>query len=352
MKYTMEEKILMYNMYSQGNSLRQVSDLFSIRYPDRPIPCKWTISSIVKQFNENGCIHDGHRKNRRQPYKIDDNKKIDILASIENNARASTRELAAEYDVSQTSVWKVLKAENFKSYKFQNHQELQPADPERRQNFCEFMFNRFNEDMEFLNKIVFTDESTFTLHCEANSQNCRYWARENQHLYFPTRTQFPQKINVWAGMVGNNILGPFFLEDNLTAELYLQLLQERIVPAVNNLGIENVWYQHDGAPCHSARIVSEYLNNTFPGRWIGRTGPIRWPARSPDLSPLDYFYWGYLKTNVYHFGPIQNIDLLKERIMLISQQITRDKIQNAIDSFYHRMGYCMIQNGAIFEHLL
>ncbi|EZA48673.1 hypothetical protein X777_13179, partial [Ooceraea biroi] len=40
------------------------------------------------------------------------------------------------------------------------------------------------------------------------------------------------------------------------------------------------------------------LNESFPDRWIGRGGRISWPARSPDLMPLDFFLWGHLKNEV------------------------------------------------------
>ena len=41
------------------------------------------------------------------------------------------------------------------------------------------------------------------------------------------------------------------------------------------------------------------LNASFPNRWIGRGGPIEWPPRSPDLTALDYYIWGHMKTLVY-----------------------------------------------------
>ncbi|EZA48500.1 hypothetical protein X777_12995, partial [Ooceraea biroi] len=41
------------------------------------------------------------------------------------------------------------------------------------------------------------------------------------------------------------------------------------------------------------------LNESFPDRWIGRGGRISWPARSPDLTPLDFFLWGHLKNEVF-----------------------------------------------------
>ncbi|EZA48610.1 hypothetical protein X777_13623, partial [Ooceraea biroi] len=41
------------------------------------------------------------------------------------------------------------------------------------------------------------------------------------------------------------------------------------------------------------------LNESFPDRWTGRGGRISWPARSPDLTPLDLFLWGHLKNEVF-----------------------------------------------------
>ena len=63
-----------------------------------------------------------------------------------------------------------------------------------------------------------------------------------------------------------------------------------------------------------ASMLKTYsLNTVFPGRWIGRDGPTPWPPRSPDLTPLDFFLWGYVKTQVFE-TEVQNIEQLKERI--------------------------------------
>jgi len=45
-------------------------------------------------------------------------------------------------------------------------------------------------------------------------------------------------------------------------------------------------FQHDGAPPRYTRHVREYLNESFPNRWLRRVGPIAWPPRSPYLTPL------------------------------------------------------------------
>jgi hypothetical protein len=58
-------------------------------------------------------------------------------------------------------------------------------------------------------------------------------------------------------------------------------------------------FQHDGAPVRYSRLVTHHLNVTFPERWIGPCGHVQWPPRSPDLTPLDFCLWGWIKNEVY-----------------------------------------------------
>ena len=51
----------------------------------------------------------------------------------------------------------------------------------------------------------------------------------------------------------------------------------------------------DGAPPHFGIVVREWLNAQIPGRCMGRHGSQEWPARSPELTPCDFFLWGWLK---------------------------------------------------------
>ncbi|EFN62853.1 hypothetical protein EAG_00005, partial [Camponotus floridanus] len=63
-------------------------------------------------------------------------------------------------------------------------------------------------------------------------------------------TQYPEKCNVWAGILNNQIIGPFFIEGNLTAAKYEEMLRNEIVPAVRQIVGDNfaqTWFQQDGA---------------------------------------------------------------------------------------------------------
>jgi hypothetical protein len=50
-----------------------------------------------------------------------------------------------------------------------------------------------------------------------------------------------------------------------------------------------MWLRHDGAPLHFGRAVTEFLNEGYEGRWIGRGGLVAWPAQSADLNQLGLF---------------------------------------------------------------
>ncbi|GFG31161.1 hypothetical protein Cfor_08628 [Coptotermes formosanus] len=51
------------------------------------------------------------------------------------------------------------------------------------------------------------------------------------------------------------------------------------------------YFQQDGALPHFAGEVRNWLKEVFLMRWIGRSGPIEWSPRSPDLTSLDFFCW-------------------------------------------------------------
>ncbi|KAJ8963387.1 hypothetical protein NQ318_018864 [Aromia moschata] len=76
-----------------------------------------------------------------------------------------------------------------------------------------------------IENVLFSDESTFTFHCHVNRQNCRCWSRENPHWMRELHTQNTEKVNVWRGIIGENIIGTFFIDGNLNGETYLALLQ-------------------------------------------------------------------------------------------------------------------------------
>lgn len=309
-------------------SLQDACNTFNANFHNKNIS-KSTVSKIVKKFNESGSTKN-RRKTGRSKSAINDNTSLDVLLDVLENPHTSISKLSLYHNVSKRSVRRILSKNKFHPYKVHLVQELNEDDPDRRMQFCQEMMNHIDINANFVNNVVFTDEATFTLSGFVNRHNCRYWADENPYWMEENHTQYPQKLNVWAGIIGGHIIGPFFLRENLTAVRYLHLLRERIVPALNRLFLADViWYQQDGAPPHYGIAVREYLNEVFPQRWIGRRGHIEWPPRSPDLSPLDYFLWGHLKSIVYKSKP-ESLEELEERITMAIQEISPQVIQNTL----------------------
>ena len=90
----------------------------------------------------------------------------------------------------------------------------------------------------------------------------------------------------------------------------LPVLFEEVPLAVRT----RTWFQRDGAPAHFSHLARKQLTATFGDRWMVHLGPVPWPARSPDLNPLDFFLWGYLETLVYA-TPVDHVDDLLARIV-------------------------------------
>jgi len=356
MLYTIAEKVTMIKWYYSGNSFRATADMFAVNYPDRPVPSKSTVRSVIQRFEKEGTAI--HNCKCSRPIAVaeeqENNTDLEILLHVEENSGLSTRCLGEVVDKHHTTVWRKLKKYKYHPYKYQKHQELREGDEFRRAEFCFNVMERANNDRSFLRNICFTDECTFSLNNEPNSQNLRYWSKTNQHRFVETRTQYPQKINLWAGILGHHIIGPFFLEGNLTGEYFLELLQNHIGPALAEVAPENeeTWFQMDGCPAHNTLAVREYLQNAFVGHVIGPHHTIGWPARSPDLSINDFFLWGHLKSRIYKETRHQDLEQLKNIISAACAQISPQQLSNSRKEFYDRLGYCLAVNGGLFEHLI
>jgi hypothetical protein len=114
-----------------------------------------------------------------------------------------------------------------------------------------------------------------------------------------------------------------------------------------------MWFMHDWAVPHFLCIVRQHLNQTLGEQWIGRRGPVNWPARSPDLKPLGILLWGQLKTLVYS-APINDLEVLQQRVENVCQEIRVEPgIFNTMrTSVRRRAESCVEMHGNHIEHLL
>lgn len=128
-------------------------------------------------------------------------------------------------------------------------------------------------------------------------------------------------------------------------------MRGEIFDLVAGLNVDYIVWQQDGAPAHKTNATRQYLDNRY-NEWIGFNGTILWPARSPDLTPLDFFLWGTLKDMVYK-ERCNNIDELREKINEGVRVLNEGgTIINYKRSLLKRYTLCIAQNGGHIEHLL
>jgi hypothetical protein len=71
---------------------------------------------------------------------------------------------------------------------------------------------------------------------------------------------------------------------------------------------------------HDSPSARKHLNAHYPGRWIGRGGPIAWPPCSPDLNLLDFYLWGHLKSVMYSTA-VADVPTLRAHIAATCQTV-------------------------------
>ena len=76
------------------------------------------------------------------------------------------------------------------------------------------------------------------------------------------------------------------------------------------------------------------LKENFHEQIILRNGPVNWPPRSCDLTPLDYFLWGYVKSLV-HVDKPQSIDALEVNITRVINGIPADMLERVFENWTH-----------------
>ncbi|GFV50976.1 DUF4817 domain-containing protein [Trichonephila clavipes] len=163
------------------------------------------------------------------------------------------------------------------------------------------------------------DEAHFWLNGYVSKQNCRIWSEANPQVYVETPLH-SEKLTVWCALWAGGIIGPYFFK--------------------SDEGHNELWFQQEGATCHTARATIDLLKDL-----ISRFGPVNWPPRSCDLTPLDYFLWGYVKSLVYA-DKLQTLDHLGDNIRRVIADIRPQMSEKAIENWTSRLDYIRASRGS------
>lgn len=355
-RYTAEQRAKIVEFYfSCNSSIIAVQRSYRNIYNDGRSPNKNCIKAMVSKFKETGTTVDKRRCGRPRTVRTD----VSIQAvsiSVADRPTTSTRKRSTQLTMSRRSLQRILKEDlKYHPYKIQLTQELQLTDYQKRLDFAQ-TFLLLADAENFIANLIMTDEAHFYLNGDVNKQNCRIWASENPREIHE-HPLHPVKVTVWCGITSSRIIGPYFFEDvdgntvTVNGNRYRQMLQEYFFPEVEDMNTENIWFQQDGATAHTARETMDMLRMNFPQRVISRFGDVPWPPRSPDLSPLDFFLWGYLKGKVYIDKP-NTLQELKLKIIQEISRITPDMLSAVMNSVIKRARLCLTNNGNHLKNII
>lgn len=359
MQYSNEEytdMLLVYG-YCERNGHECVR-VYSERFPNRRVPHRQTFAAVERRLRETGrfapvTANFGRQRTTRTP-----NVEEAILNTVDEDPTTSTRRLGRAVGVCKDVVHRVLREQLLHPYHLQLVQNLLPQDPDLRLGFCRFIRQERIQNNDFHKQILFTDEACFTRRGMTNLHNEHVYADENPHATKTTHYQHEFRVNVWAGIIDNFIVGPVILPNRLNGDHYLDHLQNTLPDLLDDIPLglrRNMWFMHDGAPPHFTLAVRNHLHEQYPNKWIGRgnDAPVNWPPRSPDLTPLDYFLWGTLKNMVYSRPVNEEPELwrrIQDAVVILRNDV--EMIQRVQFNFLRRVDLCIRMNGGHFEHML
>ncbi|GFV35943.1 DUF4817 domain-containing protein [Trichonephila clavipes] len=85
-------------------------------------------------------------------------------------------------------------------------------------------------------------------------------AEANPQVYVETPLH-PEKLTVWCALWAGGIIGPYFFKNDeghnvtVNGDRYRAMITNFFIPELNNHDVQELWFQRDGATCHTARAT-------------------------------------------------------------------------------------------------
>ena len=116
-----------------------------------------------------------------------------VHESFSRSPRKSIRQASRELRVPHSTVHNIVhKRLCLRAYKLQLLHHIKPDDHRKRTDFAVEILSLIEENDNYLNLMLFSDESTFHVCGKVNRHNCRIWGSENPHQVIHTNKTTPK----------------------------------------------------------------------------------------------------------------------------------------------------------------
>lgn len=265
---------------------------------------------------------------------------------VERGESVSLRKAADYLHLSYSTVWRVVRKRlGWYPYRPRCVVSLSEEHKKARKEFCTWLLR---QSEEFPESVIWSDEKWFCLHQAPNKQNERYWASCNPEAEIECKVQGDKKVMCWAGVIqGGIIIHWFDPGTSVNGDAYLAMLRQVMWPKVQ-AAADDYWFQQDGATVHTTIRARVWLQDVFGNRVISRLTERPWPARSPDLSPLDYWFWSVALAELRRRPPTTLAEL-KDTVEAFARSLDEEEVKQAVRHIRTRARACLASKGAAFE---
>lgn len=239
--------------------------------------------------------------------------------------KSSIREVAQELSLSHPTVLRGAKQTGVKFRMERPVPAITDAQAKARVTFAKTFRNHIDWD-----KVVFIDEKTF----QVGGSGARRGQWVDSDAKPPTRSvrKYPGKINVLGGISAEGITSLEIFKDNMTAEMFVDMLDRTIVHGANQLYPDRQWtLLMDSDPKHTAKLTTQYLDSTD----IDYFSKSEWPANSPDLNLIENA-WGYIESRMQK-NPPKTVEELKKRVSKEWASLPDEYLKNLASSMDGRL---------------
>lgn len=308
---TVEEKQHIDSMYLQGFSGNNIAKVLQ--------RSQSTIAHYLKTRNQPKIERRG---GCRRGNSLSQTQTRAVLRSISNSSK-SCSQIRREFNlpVSRETIRATIhRCSDFDFKRKRRTPQLTVAHMQNRFDWCVHHMMWTNE----WQNVIFSDEKKWNL--DGPDGLAYYWHDPNKpEVTFPKRQNGGGSIMVWGCFSARGTSELFIIEDTADAQDYLFTLESNLLPYIHRHGLEEMIFQQDNAPIHTARVVQQWFRD------VGIT-TLPWPAKSPDLNPIENL-WGILTREVYKENKqYNNKNELRIAVMNAWASIPNQTIQNLINS--------------------
>jgi hemolysin-activating ACP:hemolysin acyltransferase len=278
-----------------------------------------------------------------------------VIRTMDVEDPPTQRSVAKSYNVSQSTISRIMKMANFTLRKKLKVHKLTPSKVEKRRQRA-FRLYRQLANGRYKN-FVTTDEAWFYLDGSEGKRKVCYIKKTDpnyERMIIQQDQSRPKGLMVWAGISSHGKTSMRFVEAGakINSEYYINkilkpFLSHDVPRLFPNNQKKKLIFHHDNAPSHASKKTIQFLNESK----INYVKPEEWMPSSPDAAPMDFSVWGYLKQQVNKQN-IETLIELKKNILYQWKKINQIYIDKVLAYWPKRVYLIHKARGYHIEHHL